>query len=68
MCYPSGVYNDQTLQLLAERNCRLAFTTDLGLAMLEPNSVLRLRRLDTNDLPKDSSSPPNHWTQAIMPQ
>lgn len=62
MCYPYGGYNDVTLEVLRERDCRLGFTTHVGVADLDSHGPLVLPRLDTNDLPKDSSAAPSDWT------
>jgi len=62
MCYPYGGYNDDTLDILREKECRLGLTTHVGIADLDVHGPLVLPRLDTNDLPKDSSAAPSQWT------
>lgn len=64
MCYPYGNYNEDTISLLKENGCRLGLTTEVALANLNstiPDSIYKLPRLDTNDLPKDANSLPNKW-------
>ncbi|MDR1340711.1 MAG: polysaccharide deacetylase family protein [Prevotellaceae bacterium] len=51
VCYPYGNYNEDTLALLKQYDCRLGFTTEVRVASLN-DSPLTLPRLDTNDLPK----------------
>jgi peptidoglycan/xylan/chitin deacetylase (PgdA/CDA1 family) len=63
MCYPYGAYNESLLSILKERNCFVGLTTRVGLADLMHDNPLILPRLDTNDLPKDSTSEPNEWTR-----
>ncbi len=51
--YPYGDYNQDTLKLLRQKQCCLAFTTKVG--ETHPgngSSCLELPRLDTNDLPQ----------------
>lgn len=62
MCYPYGAYNESLLSVLRSRNCVIGLTTEVGLASLDKNNALILPRLDTNDLPKDSSADVNEWT------
>jgi len=62
MCYPYGGYNDDTLDILRDKECRLGLTTHVGIADLDVHGPLVLPRLDTNDLPKDSSAAPSQWT------
>ena len=61
-CYPYGGYNDDTLRLLTERNCKAAFTTRVGLANPAHDSRLLLPRLDTNDLPKSAQAEISPWS------
>lgn len=63
-CYPYGDYNAATLDTLAVRGYRMAFTSEVGLARLGEQSPLKLSRLDTNDLPKTADAKPNAWTCA----
>lgn len=52
-CYPYGSYDEQSIEILTDRKCKLAFTTDVGVATLDRDNCLKLPRLDTNDLPKN---------------
>ena len=49
-CYPYGNYNQDTLELLQEANCKAAFTTQVRIADIQSDNMLTLPRLDTNDL------------------
>ena len=66
MCYPYGSYNDSLLSILHRSGCIVGLTTEVGIANLDVNNSLILPRLDTNDLPKDSTSEPNDWTLKII--
>lgn len=61
MCYPYGNYNETTIELLAEYNCKIALTTEVDIANLDTNNKFKLPRLDTNDIPKDRESLTNDW-------
>lgn len=61
MCYPYGNYNETTLDLLANYNCKIGLTTEVDIANIEKNNRYCLSRLDTNDIPKDSNAMPNKW-------
>jgi peptidoglycan/xylan/chitin deacetylase (PgdA/CDA1 family) len=50
-CYPYGDYSDVTIDLLAAKSWRLAFTSVPGAAELTGGKPFQLPRLDTNDLP-----------------
>ena len=63
MCYPYGGYDQLTIELLKKYNCKLALTVDLGIAEASTKNRFVLPRLDTNDLPKDSSAALNDWYQ-----
>jgi len=60
-CYPYGSYDDQSISMLNDRGCKLALTTEVGIATTQKNTRLIMPRLDTNDLPKDRNSNPNDW-------
>jgi hypothetical protein len=66
MCYPYGAYNESLLSILKKKNCLVGLSTKVGLADLKRDNPLTLSRLDTNDLPKDSLSEPNEWTQMVI--
>lgn len=62
MCYPYGAYNDDTLQILKDKKCKMALTTKVDLSDMTQNDIIyRMPRLDTNDLPKDANASPNKW-------
>jgi peptidoglycan/xylan/chitin deacetylase (PgdA/CDA1 family) len=65
MCYPYGGYNESLLSILSQSGCKIGLTTNVGIADLQQDSLLTLPRLDTNDLPKQSSAPANNWTMQI---
>ena len=52
MCYPFGGYDQDTLEILLERNCLIGLTTKVGAAELGKSPWLELPRLDTNDFPQ----------------
>ena len=62
-CYPYGAHNDATLHVLDKLGCGAAFTTEVALADPSPFKLLRLARLDTNDLPTDAGAEPGEWTR-----
>ena len=66
MCYPSGAYDDSTLDILRSRNCAIGLTTRPDIANFQDDDPLQLPRLDTNDLPKNAVAPPNEWTQKVI--
>jgi len=53
MCYPYGSYNNDTISILKNNRCKLAFTTKVSIAQIDSDDRLEVPRLDTNDLPKD---------------
>ena len=61
MCYPYGNYNDSTIELLMEYNCKLALTTEVNIADIQKYNKYTLPRLDTNDIPKNSEAATNDW-------
>jgi peptidoglycan/xylan/chitin deacetylase (PgdA/CDA1 family) len=62
--YPYGSYDDHTLALMRAIGCAAAVTTRVGIAAPGRDDLLRLPRLDTNDLPKDAAAPAGEWTRA----
>jgi peptidoglycan/xylan/chitin deacetylase (PgdA/CDA1 family) len=60
--YVKGLYNDTSVDLLRTRGCAAAVTTRVGLAELPAMDLLRLPRIDANDLPVDGDAAPNEWT------
>jgi peptidoglycan/xylan/chitin deacetylase (PgdA/CDA1 family) len=61
MSYPYGNYNNDTVELLQEYNCKMAFTTEVDLADLKSNNRHYLPRFDTNDIPKDRNTHVDTW-------
>lgn len=61
MCYPYGNYNDSTIELLTEYNCKLALTTEVNIADIQKYNKYTLPRLDTNDIPKNRDAATNDW-------
>ena len=61
MCYPYGSFNDHTLKILDEKECSIGLTTKVNIANIVEDNHLTLPRLDTNDIPKNEHSEPNHW-------
>lgn len=65
-CYPYGDYNAATEAVLTELGCAAALTTKVDLAEITAENALRLPRLDTNHLPKESNALPNEWTKRVL--
>jgi peptidoglycan/xylan/chitin deacetylase (PgdA/CDA1 family) len=61
MCYPYGNYNEETIELLTEYNCKLALTTEVNIADIQNYNRFSLPRLDTNDIPKSKDAVANEW-------
>lgn len=61
MCYPYGNYNETTLEILKQYNCKLALCTQVNVADLQTHNKYTLPRLDTNDIPCNKNAEPNHW-------
>lgn len=64
ICYPYGDYNESTIDLLKKHGCKMGLTTDVNIANLSDkanDSIFKLPRLDTNDLPKNSLAEVNDW-------
>ena len=59
--YPYGSHSKEVEQLLNRKKCRLAFTTEVGIANTSKTSNLVMKRLDTNDIPKSSVALVNDW-------
>lgn len=53
MCYPHGGYNEDTLEIIQKKSCKLAFTIKPGIANLDICNKYVLPRLDTNELPNN---------------
>lgn len=64
ICYPYGDYNQDTIDLLKQHNCKMGLCTKVDIAILGSemkDSIFKLPRLDVNDLPKDSNAVTNKW-------
>ncbi len=61
--YPYGSYNDDTISLLKAYGCKLGLTTEVSLCSVSSvqDSIYKLPRLDTNDIPKNANEPANEW-------
>ncbi len=64
--YPYGGYDDSLLSVLRDRGCSIGLTLHVGIARIEADQLLTLPRLNTNDLPRLSDSPPNDWTRQVI--
>ena len=60
-CYPYGSYDDQSIEMLQERGCKLAVTTEVGIATTNKSTRFIMPRLDTNDIPKGRCEGTNEW-------
>lgn len=60
-CYPYGSYNDQAIGMLKEKGCKLAVTTEVGIASTNKSTRFVMPRLDTNNLPKGQFNKTNEW-------
>jgi len=49
-CYPYGSYDDQSIKMLEERGCKLALTTEDGVANTYKNNRFVMPRKDTNKI------------------
>ena len=61
MCYPYGSYNNDTLNILKDKGCKLRFTTQTNVADILISNKLELPRLDTNDIPKCRHAKVDEW-------
>ncbi len=66
MSYPYGAYDDNLINLLQRKKCKLGLSTNVGIAELESKNAFTLQRLDTNDLPKQVNSGIRPWTNIVM--
>jgi peptidoglycan/xylan/chitin deacetylase (PgdA/CDA1 family) len=60
-CYPYGSYDNQSIEMLDKRGCKLAVTTEVDIATTFKNKRFLMPRLDTNDLPRDQNAETNDW-------
>ena len=61
MCYPYGNYDQNTIDILKDKGCKLGLTTEVDIAVTKIHNQYELPRLDTNDIPKDRYETPNGW-------
>ncbi len=59
--YPYGSFDDQSIQMLKKRGCKLALTTEVAIASTNQDMRFVMPRIDTNDLPKNQNAEKNHW-------
>ena len=59
--YPYGSYDDQSIEMLQERGCKLAVTTEVDIATTNKSTRFKMPRLDTNDIPKGRYEETNEW-------
>lgn len=65
-CYPYGSFNNDTLNIISNSGFKLGLTdtsVNKNIANIHKDNILALPRLDTNDIPKNSTSNPqqNEW-------
>ena len=60
-CYPYGSFDDQSIQILEQKGCKLALTTEVAIASTNQDTRFVMPRIDTNDLPKNQNAEKNHW-------
>ena len=66
MCYPYGAYDSSLIEILKEKKCKLAFTTQYDIAKLNEQNCFNIKRLDTNDFPQEDFSEKNSWTKKVV--
>lgn len=66
MNYPYGSYNIAVENIIRNKGCSLALTTDVGVADITKNELLRLPRLDTNDFPPKSENYLKYYEKGNM--
>lgn len=60
-CYPYGSYDNQSIEMLEKRGCKLALTTEVEIATTKKDSRFIMPRLDTNDIPKNRNEKTDDW-------
>lgn len=50
-CYPYGSYDQQSVDMLGDKGCKIALTTEVRVADLEKDHRFLIPRFDTNDFP-----------------
>jgi hypothetical protein len=53
------------VDVVRRRGCRLGFTTVPAVATLALETALTFPRLDTSDLPREGTAPPDRWADAV---
>ena len=61
MCYPYGSYNKDTLDVLYDKGCKLALTTNVDVVNLNIHKKYEFPRLDTRDIPIHGDISTDHW-------
>jgi len=61
ICFPYGSYNQDTIDILKNRGCKLGLTSEVGIADISKHKRHEIPRLDTNDLPKYRHETQNSW-------
>lgn len=56
MNFPYGSYNENVIEYIKKKGCRIGLTTEVDIANLSKNDCLRLPRMDTNDYPPKSEN------------
>lgn len=56
MNYPYGSNNNEVINFIKSKNCKLGLTTDVRIADISKDDLFQLPRLDTNDLPPKSTN------------
>jgi peptidoglycan/xylan/chitin deacetylase (PgdA/CDA1 family) len=59
--YPYGSYSEYADKILRDNGCKLAFTTEVGLAEIDNSTKMKLKRLDTNDIPQQITHKTDKW-------
>lgn len=54
MNYPYGAYNDNVIENIKSKGCKLGFSTEVRVGRLDKDNIFALPRLDTNDFPPKS--------------
>lgn len=56
MNYPYGGYNDSLINIIKQKGCKFAVTTNVNTADFDIDNIYTLPRLDTNDIPIDRNA------------
>jgi len=66
MCYPHGGYDESVINILKQSKCAMALAVEVGIADLSQDNAFTLKRLDTNDIPKEKDAEANEWTRKVL--